>query len=158
MHILPYADYIVTTVTNLLLNDPENANKAFATTLRVTINDYSTEEEIDEVGGFLGIAVLPTGYRQVYASFGERPSGYLDRDWQLVCRHDSAWRDDGVRSTLKEGFKTLVDAAQQRFKKDISQLSVYISPEDMALKHPQSIFNAARTNSELGRLVINVAP
>lgn len=152
MKILPHANDIVAVVTNLLLKEAENRDKVFAVRVRIDIDDHDAEDPAPTVMGFVSLAVVPTAYRQIYCAFSDRPKAYLECSWRLVCSHDSAWRDDGIRSTLKAAYTTLLRQAEKRFGKDAAVLSIHIAIDDMAIKPAEAILNPTIVNNEIGAM------
>jgi hypothetical protein len=130
--ILSYADVIVANVYHLL---PKASDQAYAVSIRMEVNNFQADEELPEVGGYLHLAChAPANYMSVFAALTERPIVSFDRlDWALVCCHDSAWRDDGIRSTMRETFRALQRHAEGYFKSPAADLSVHLAIDDMTL-------------------------
>lgn len=126
------ADFLVATIQGIYLNDPRNKDLAFATTVRVSFDDYSGEEK-PSIEGFIHLAVVGQsgGYKKVFAAFTMRPIGYTSVNWQMVACHDTCWRSDGVRDALKVAFRTVLDAAETVFEKKAANLSNHIAIENM---------------------------
>lgn len=117
------------------------SSDAWVATIRMEYNDYARPEELPSVGGFLTIACYaPTNYVTVMAAFSQRPP-YISRsaqgsdlaqiDWQPITRHDSAWRDDGVRCTIMSVHKQIARAAEGVFAKAAKDLSFHIHLEHL---------------------------
>jgi hypothetical protein len=149
--ILPYADSTVATIQHLFLNNKGFSDKVFAVTIRIVADYYGSEKDLPSVSGFVSLAVIPSGHRQVYASFTKRPHAFSDREWQLVCSHDSAWRDDGVRSTLKGAYDAVMREACAEFHKEERELTVHVAIENMTIDSPEKIFVPDRVNKTLSR-------
>lgn len=134
MKIAPYADCLVATIHHLFRKGtPAVQGKVFYVTVRSIFADYTEDE--DSIGGFTHLAIVAeSNYVQVYASLTPRPDRGRDiTNWRLICDHDSAWRDDGVRSALSSAYKLTEDLGVSRLKKDVSKLHIHISIDDMEI-------------------------
>ena len=112
MKIAPYADTLVQTIQQLLIADPDQRDKAFAVTLRAYVEDHDKLGSVRAVRGFVSVCVVAAASPKVYASFSDRPRRFLEMDWHLICCHDSAWKDDGVRSVLVEATNAVIERAK----------------------------------------------
>jgi hypothetical protein len=136
MKITPYADCLVATIHHLFRKGtPAVQGKVFYVTVRNILADYT--EDDDSISGFVHLAVVAeSNYVQVYASLTPRPDRGRDRDvtdWRLICDHDSAWRDDGVRSALAAAYKLTEALAVSTLKKEAGKLTVHIAIDDMEI-------------------------
>lgn len=134
MAISPYAESLVAVIHHLFRKGtPEVQGKVFYTTVRIIFADYTIDE--DSIGGFVHLAVVAErNYVQVYSSLTPRPESCSDvTDWQLICDHDSAWRDDGVAGALKKAYKLTEALAVARFKKGAETFTPYIAIDDMSI-------------------------
>jgi len=141
--ISPYADVLVATIMHLFpKGKPEVQGKVFAVTLAVTISDYSDDEEKDPVYRFLHLAVIAEmNYVQVYEAVTERPARWKEIDgWRFKCDHDSAWREDGVCSSFRNGFANATSEAERVFGKPIGKLSIHIAVDDMGIVEQSEVF------------------
>lgn len=141
-----YANILVSTISSLFLNDKRNADRIFAVTVRLQFSNYETDTEFCR---FLHLAVAaPSNYKKVYAALTDRPMGFKDVKWDLVCSHDSAWRDDGIRWALKNAYEnTLIKAVaadvtklkNQREYMDIFRLEIALCEDVFGSATPPNL-------------------
>jgi hypothetical protein len=145
MDILPYAETLVSTIHFLFRkNAPEFLGKLFAVTVRMDANDYVSEEEQPTLGGYVHLAIdASSNYVTVLAAFTQRPEDWLDvKNWVRVCEHDSAWREDGVKSTLKHAYAEIIEQSAKKFGLAPEKLSGYISIENMRIAPFEEVLGA----------------
>lgn len=134
MQITPYADCLVATIHHLFRKGtPAVQGKVFYVTVRIILADYT--EDVESIAGFVHLAVIAeSNYVQVYASLTPRPDRGQDiTDWRLICDHDSAWRDDGVRGAIKSAAKLVEALAVNTYSKEVSKLTAHIAIDDMEI-------------------------
>ncbi|KWT95566.1 MULTISPECIES: hypothetical protein [unclassified Variovorax] len=146
-----YADVIVANVYHLL---PKGTDQAYAVSIRMDFNNYQTDKELPTVGGYLHLAChAPANYMSVFAALTKRPiARYDELDWAHVCSHDSAWRDDGIRATMRETFRTLHWHAESYLNCSQESLSVHLGIEDMALSLVHELLAPATLRLDRSRL------
>lgn len=127
-----YADVLVANVKSLV---KKGGFHSFYVSVRIELNDHSTDDEFVPVGGYLHLACYaPNNYMRVYAAFTDRPEyDMTGLPWQLVCSHDSAWREDGIRRTLLNAETAIQERAVVLFAQPLAKLSRHFSIDQMAL-------------------------
>ncbi len=118
MSIRDYADVIVATIEHLFpKGSPEVQGKVFVVSVGISLDDFSSDEVKASVYTTLHLAIVASSnYVGVYAAASRMSGGWRALEWKLVARHDSAWRDDGVRSALCDGRDDLVKIATEKLK------------------------------------------
>lgn len=143
--VLQLADFLVAAIQGIYLDDPRNKDLAFASTVRVSFDDYSGEDK-PSIEGYIYLAVVgqPGGYKKVFAAFTMRPMAYTSVSWQLVTCHDTCWRSDGVGDALKVAFQAVLNSAETVFEKKATELSNYIAIENMKNGTLSEIFSGGQ--------------
>jgi hypothetical protein len=68
----------------------------------------------------------PRNYMRVYAAVSKSGLEYSALDWTLVCNHDSAWREDGIRSNCVGIPRKFLDAAAVAYSLERESLVVEV--------------------------------
>lgn len=145
-----YADVIVATVDNLLL---KGNPVVYVVSVRIDIDDFTGAEK-PAVVGYVHLAChAPNNYMAVYAAYTPQPAWvWPDVAWTKVCQHDSAWRDDGIRSTLRTAHQAIVKHAEIHFGRPASSLSCHLGIDNMALTTTTAVFGRSSPVFVLGSL------
>lgn len=147
MKIIPYADMLVATIQHLFpKGTPQVQGKVFATSFRIEMEHTpSPRERKPTVRGCVHLAILADrNYVKVLSATTERPCEFTDIDnWVLLCDHDSAWRDDGVRSGLKSAYQALYKEATSRFNRTEDAMLVSINVDKMAIVPRGEVFGVS---------------
>jgi hypothetical protein len=157
MSIKAYADVLIATIQNLFPKATSAVQgKVFLVSVRVDIDDHDAVKELPTSRGVIHLAIIAeTNYVKVMAAQTERTTAWRDiTDWAVVCRHDSAWRDDGIRSTLISMHQKLLATAAETFKKPAKDLSVHLSIDAMGILPQVEVFGESPvfgSESVLGR-------
>lgn len=106
-----YADVLTSVVGHLL---KRGTDQAVVATVRVALS--ANTEGVPSQCLFIHVAcTAPSAYVNVFVAVTSRPTfgpDFVTLPWQKVCSHDSAWRDDGVRSALKNCASALYAVAR----------------------------------------------
>ena len=146
-----YADVLIANVKCLV---QKGGFRSFHVSVRIEFNDHSTDTEFIPVGGYLHLACYaPNYYMRVYAAFTERPAYDVSTlPWHLVCSHDSAWREDGIRRTLLSTEKAIEQRAVELFCQPRSKLSQHVAIDHMELSEGHAIFWEERADMKVTTL------
>jgi len=142
MSIRDYADVLISTIEHLFpKGTAEVQGKVFLASVRITIDDFGDEEERAAVLANIHLAVVAeSNYVAVYAAASRLTGRWPEKAWGLLARHDSAWRDDGVRNALCGGHEDLMQVAIARFGKPVKSLSEHRSVDFMGILPVAEVF------------------
>lgn len=143
MSIKAYADVLIATIQNLFPKGTAAVKgRVFVVSVCVDIDDYHASEQKPTERGIIHLAIIAdTNYVKVLAAQTERTTPWGDiKDWTLVCRHDSAWREDGIRSTLISMHQKMLAAAATKFKTPARDLSEHLSITSMGILPQDEVF------------------
>jgi hypothetical protein len=146
-----YADVLIANVKSLV---QKGGFRSFHVSVRIEFNDHSTDTEFIPVGGYLHLACYaPNNYMRVYAAFTERPAYDVSTlPWHLVCSHDSAWREDGIRRTLLGAERAIEERAVELFCHPKAKLSQHVAIDHMELSEGPSMFWEERADMKVETL------
>lgn len=135
----PYADMLIATIEHLFpKGTPQVQGKVFAITFRLMAAEDPAKAKAPgcpALRSYVHVAIIADrNYVKVCAAESERSIPFAAiPDWQLVCDHDSAWRDDGVRSTLMKAYKDIVRRTAGAFECAERSIEVGVSVDKMSI-------------------------
>jgi hypothetical protein len=143
MSIKSYADVLIATIEGLFPKGTAAViGKVFLVSVCVEIDDYASQHKIPTTRGIIHLAITAdTNYVKVFVASTERSVPWREiKDWAFVCNHDSAWRDDGVRSTLGSQHQKIVFQAEKDFKKPSNKLTQRLSVDSIKILDQSVVF------------------
>lgn len=129
MSIRDYADVLVSCVEHLFpKQSPQSHGHLFVASVCMSMSNYSVDDGANTVVATLHLAVqAESNYVSVFAAASRVQPVWHDLKWALVARHDSAWRDDGIRAALRDAHAELTKLAAERLACEPKDLSEHLS-------------------------------
>lgn len=108
-----YADALVAIADDLY---KKGSGDALLMDLRISLDKYSDEDGFEPVvAGYLNlVCYAPRNYMRVYACVTPKTMPMQEMQWRLLCSHDSAWRDDGIRSGVRGFYQAAMRLARSK--------------------------------------------
>jgi hypothetical protein len=144
-HMKPYADMLISTIEHLFPKATlQVQRKVFAVSFRILAEGDPSMSSKAAIRAYVHLAIVAdSNYVKVCATQTDGLKAFKDlQDWHLVCDHDSAWRDDGVRSVLTKAHRDIVRRAAERFECAERSVQTSVMVEKMAILPREDVFGA----------------